>query len=262
MLSYTFIQNALIAGVIISIIAPILGVFLVLKRYTFIADTLAHISLAGIIISLVLGTEPIITTLIITSGSALGIEKLRKHKTLQGEWILALFLSGALAVALALISVGHISSAKAFGYLFGSITSITEAELITIAMLSALILVTIAYFWRQIIAITFDEEYAQIMGLPTFRINAIFSVLASILIVISIPIFGALLIGALMVIPAITALQLRVHLTYTISIAIIISLLSVLIGIYTSFKYDIAASSSIILTMLVFFVFSLFTKRR
>ena len=127
---YGFIVRGLEAGVIVGIIAPLIGIFLVLRRYSLIADTLAHVSLAGIAIGLLLGINPVLTALGTAVVASLGIERLRTSKRVYGESALALFLSGSLALAVVILSLAHGFNANLFNYLFGSIVTVTTNDVI------------------------------------------------------------------------------------------------------------------------------------
>ncbi len=140
---YTFILHGLAAGIIVAIIAPLIGIFLVLKRYSLIADTLAHVSLAGIAIGLLTGMSPVITALSATVIASLGVERLRISKNIYGESALALFLSGSLALAVVLLSLAHGFNTNLFNYLFGSIVTVTIGDVYTILGLSVLVIATL-----------------------------------------------------------------------------------------------------------------------
>lgn len=252
-LQYGFILRGLEAGIIVAIIAPLIGIFLVLRRYSLMVDTLAHVSLAGIALGLILGVNPIITAIIVTLISSLGIEKLRISKKIYGESALALFLSGSLAVALILISLAKGFNSNLFSYLFGSIVTVTQNEVYIIAGLASVVIITLTLFYKELIYITFDEESARVSGIPTDFINAILILLAAITVSLSIPIVGVLLISALVVIPVITALQYKKSFGKTIIYAEVISIFSVILGIFTSFYFALSTGGTIVLIMLGIF---------
>ncbi|MDB5224599.1 MAG: ABC-type transporter, integral rane subunit [Candidatus Adlerbacteria bacterium] len=239
---------------IVALIAPLIGIFLVLRRYSLIADTLAHVSLAGVALGLLLNISPILSALGVTIVSSLGIERLRTTKRIYGESALALFLSGSLAVATILLSLGHGFNTNLFNYLFGSIVTVTQTDVYTIAILALIVVAVLTAFYKELVYITFDEESAQVGGIPTRRINTLLIVLAALTISLSIPIIGILLIAALIVIPVIAALQLRKSFAQTILYAEGISLFSVLAGIFTSFYLDLSTGGTIVLIMLAIFL--------
>ncbi|OGZ64266.1 MAG: metal ABC transporter permease [Candidatus Staskawiczbacteria bacterium RIFCSPLOWO2_01_FULL_40_39] len=258
---YSFIVRGLEAGVIIAIIAPLIGIFLVLRRYSLIADTLSHVSLAGIAISLLLGLNPIITALATTIIASLGIEKLRTSRKIYGETALALFLSGSLALAVVILSLAHGFNANLFNYLFGSIVTVTAKDIYIILSLGTVVAVILALFYKELVYITFDEDSAKVNGIPVKLINTILIMLTAITISLAIPIIGVLLIAALIVIPVVTALQLKKSFTQTIIYAEIISIFSVIAGIIASFYFNLSTGGTIVLLMLAIFVVTFFVKK-
>jgi zinc transport system permease protein len=260
-LHYGFIVRGLEAGVIVAVIAPLIGIFLVLRRYSLIADTLAHVSLAGIAIGLFFGLSPVITALVTTIVASLGIEQLRTTKRVYGESALALFLSGSLALAVVILSLANGFNTNLFNYLFGSIVTVTANEVIIIAMLAVITIVVLAAFYKELVYISFDEEAAEVSGIPTEFINTVLIILSALAVSLSIPIVGVLLIAALMVVPVIAALQLRQSFSTTIVYAEAISLISVISGIFVSFYLNLSTGGTIVLIMLAIFIVILVVKQ-
>jgi len=259
---YGFMVRGLEAGIIAAIIAPAIGIFLVLRRYSLIADTLAHVSLAGIALGLLLGINPIYSAIGVTALSTMGIERLRTTNKVYGESTLALFLSGSLAFAVILLSLANGFNTSLFSYLFGSIVTVTSGDVYTILTLAVLVSLVLAMFYKELIYISFDEETARASGIPTRLINFILILLTALVVSLSIPIVGVLLISALMVIPVISALQFKKGFATTILFAEVISIFSVLFGIIVSFYGNLSTGGTIVLTMLVIFVITLFTTSR
>lgn len=259
---YTFIIRGFEAGIIISLIAPLIGIFLVLRRYSLIADTLSHVSLAGVAIGLLLQINPLITAIIAAVASSLAIERLRISKKVYGESALAIFLSGSLAIAIVLISLAHGFNVDLFNYLFGSIVTVKESDVIIIGVLGLVVLSLVVVFYKELVAISFDEEAAQVSGIPTRFMNIVLIGLAALTIALSIPIVGVLLIAALIVIPVVTALQLKKSFKQTILYAEIISLFSVITGIFASFYLNLSAGGAIVLiTMIILIIVMSFNNR-
>lgn len=250
---YGFIVRGLEAGVIVAVIAPLIGIFLVLRRYSLIADTLAHVSLAGIALGLLFGVNPAVAALGTTVIASLGIERLRTSKKVYGESALALFLSGSLALAIVLLSLAKGFNTNLFNYLFGSIVTVTRGDVWIIAALGVVVLAVLAVFFKELVYVTFDEDAAKVSGLPTRLINTLLIVLAAVTVSLSIPIVGVLLIAALIVIPVVTALQLRKSFIVTIVYAELFSLFSVIAGIFTSFYLNLSTGGTIVLIMLGIF---------
>ncbi|MCI4625706.1 MAG: metal ABC transporter permease [Candidatus Magnetoovum sp. WYHC-5] len=255
-------MRGLEAGIIVALIAPLIGIFLVLRRYSLIADTLAHVSLVGVALGLLLGLNPILTAIAITVIASLGIERLRVSKRVYGESALALFLSGSLALAIIILGLAKGFNTNLFNYLFGSIVTVTNGDIYVIAVLAFIVLVSLSLFYKELVYITFDEESAQVNGIRTHLINMVLIMLAALTVSLSIPIVGVLLISALLVIPVLIALQLKTSFAKTIFYAEIISLFSVITGIVISFYLNLATGGTIVLVMLIIFVVITFIKKR
>lgn len=251
---YDFVVRGLIAGLIIAVIAPVIGIFLVLRRYSLIADTLAHVSLAGIALGLLLNINPLFTALGATTVSSIVIDKLRLSRKVYGESALALFLAGSLAIAVVLISLSHGFNTTLFNYLFGSIATVTNRDILTISIMGFVVLFTIILFYKELLYITFDEVSAQVSGINIKLINTIFIILSAITISLAIPTVGVLLISSLIVIPVVTALQFKKSFLPTIFIAQILSILSVIGGVVISFYFNLAPGGTIVLLSLLFFI--------
>jgi len=257
---YDFIIRALEAGLLIGAIAPLIGIFLVLRRYSLIADTLSHVSLAGVAIGLLTKINPLITAIAASTISSIIIDKLRTSKKIYGETALSIFLSGSLALAIILIGLTHGFNVDIFSYLFGSIVTVKNTDLYIISILSFIIIVLLSIFFKELVYISFDEESAQVSGIKVKTLNTFFILLAAAMIAISIPIIGILLISALLVIPTVTALQYKKSFKLTLLIAEIISLFSVMAGLIISFYLNLSPGGTIVLLMLTIFAFTLFYK--
>lgn len=257
---YDFIIRALEAGLLIGAIAPLIGIFLVLRRYSLIADTLSHVSLAGVAIGLLFKINPLITAIGAATVSSVVIDKLRTSKKIYGETALSIFLSGSLALAIILIGLANGFNVDIFSYLFGSIVTVKNTDLYIISVLSIIIILLLATFFKELIYISFDEESAQVSGIKVKTLNTFFIVLAAAMIAISIPIIGILLISALLVVPTVTALQYKKSFKATLLIAEIISLFSVMMGLVISFYLNLSPGGTIVLLMLTIFSLTLFYK--
>lgn len=257
---YNFIIRGLEAGIIVSIIAPLIGIFLVLRRYSLIADTLSHVSLAGIAIGLLFQINPLITAIGAAIISSLAIERLRISKKVYGESALAIFLSGSLAIAVVIISFVHGFNVDLFNYLFGSIVTVKQSDVFVIGIVGAVVILTILAFYKELVAISFDEETAKVSGMPTRAINLILIVLTALTVALAIPIVGVLLIAAQIVIPVVTALQFKTSFKNTILAAEGISIFSVISGIFISYYANLSAGGTIVLIALAIFVTVLIYK--
>jgi len=252
-LTYGFMQRALLAGVMIGTIAPAIGVFLVLRRLSLIADALSHVALAGVAVGLLANTYPLAGALVVTLLAALGIERLRASGRLFGEAALAIFLSGGFAVAVVLIGLAGGFNVDLFSYLFGAITVVQPRDLWLILVLGVAVLGAVAILYKELFAITFDEEGARVQGIPVDALNLLLTALVAVTVVVAMRIVGILLTSALLVIPAVTALRLARSFRSTLWVAVTCSLGAVLAGMILSYYLDIAAGGAIVLTSLVLF---------
>lgn len=260
LLQYSFIVRAFEAGILIAIIAPVIGIFLVLRRYSLIVDTLAHVSLAGVALGLLLKVPPLITAFGLSSASSVLIERLRLSKKVHSDAALAVFLSGSLAVALTLLGFANGFNVNIFNYLFGSIVTVTQSDLYVILGVGCVVLISVFLFYKELLFVSFDEEAAQVAGIPTRFVNILLIVLAGFTVAIAIPIVGALLIGALIVIPILIALQFKKSFVGTLLIAEAASLFSVIAGIFIAYYANLSAGATIVLILVALFVLSLLRK--
>ena len=260
-LSYGFILRGFEVGIIIGAIAPLIGIFLVLRRYSLIADTLSHVSLAGVAIGLLLQINPLITAIGASVLSSVFIEKLRGSKKVYGESALSIFLSGSLALAIVILGLSHGFSVDLFNYLFGSIVTVKQSDVYIILATGIFVLISIILFYKELEFITFDEEAARVGGIPTRFINTFFIILAALTVALSIPIVGILLISALIVVPVVAALQFRQSFVKTIIISEFISIFSVISGVFSSFYLNLPAGGAIVLISLIIFVLVLAYKK-
>lgn len=258
---YDFMIRALVTGLLIGIVAPLMGMFLVLKRYSLMADTLSHVSLVGIALSLLLHLNPLVGALIVSVLASIGIESLRSVGKIVGESVLALFLSGSLAIAIILISLSKSRSINLTGYLFGSITTITSQELIIVAVCSIMVFISIVLLYKQLFLSTFNEDLASVSGLPVKKINLFLTILSAITIAIAIRIVGILLVSALVVIPVITAMEYGKGFLKTTILSVLFSVLSVIVGLIFSFYFDLPSGGVIVLVLLGCFIASFIWNR-
>ena len=250
---YSFIVRGIEVGLIIGAIAPLVGMFLVLRRYALIADTLAHVSLAGVAIGLLTGLNPLITAIGAAAISSVAVERLRLSKRVYADAALSIFLSGSLALAVVLISVGRGFSVNIFNYLFGSIVTVEPSDVYLIGILGVGVCITILAFYKDLVYITFDEESAQAAGIRVRLVNTVLIILAALTVSLAITVVGVLLIAALIVIPVVTALQFKKSFFATILYAEAISLVSVSAGILASYHLNMPAGGTIVLLMIAIF---------
>lgn len=247
MLQSEFMRNAFMASFIISILCPFIGLFLVLRRYSMIGDTLSHSSLAGVAIGLVVGLNPLITAFLFTSLCALIIEFLRDYYKKYAELVMSLVLTFSLGIAIILISSGN-ASAKVNSYLFGSILTVTKGDILLISTIGIICIIILVLLYNKLVYITFDEEGAKTAGIKVKTINYIFTLLVGATISMSIRIMGILVISSIMIVPVATAMQLKKSFKATLIFSIIFGFVDIMLGLVFSYYINSAPGGTIALT--------------
>ena len=262
MLSYEFMQRAFVAGIFIAILASLSGTFVVLRRYSLISETLAHSALVGVAVGLVAGYNPLWVAVAVAIASAWLIEYLRSSFELYSDAILAILLSGSLALAVIIVSLGGAFNNSLFSYLFGSILSVSDTDVITIVIFGSLSLLFLLLFSKELYFIAYDEEVAKTSGIKVKFLNFLLVTVVAIIIALSIRVVGSLLIGALMVIPTVAALQYRVGFKNTMLISLFFALFSVIFGMSLSYYFSLPSGATIVLSVIVVFIISLIINKK
>ncbi|HCW52275.1 metal ABC transporter permease [Clostridium sp. SM-530-WT-3G] len=259
MFELSFMQNAFMAGFIVSILCPFIGLFIVLRRHSMIGDTLSHSSFAGVAIGLVAGTNPIITSFIFTSICAVVIEYLRSYYKKYAELVMSIVLTLSLGLAIILISSGK-ASAKVDSFLFGSILTVSRQDIYLIAIVGLICIVCLILLYNKLVYITFDEAGAKTAGINIKLINYIFTLLVAATISISIRVMGILVVSSIMVVPVATAMQLKKGFNKTLVFSLIFGMLDVMIGLILSYYINSAPGGTIALTSVIFLLLTLIFK--
>ncbi|MBP38068.1 MAG: metal ABC transporter permease [Dehalococcoidia bacterium] len=245
---YEFMNRAIIASVLVGATAPAFGVFFVLRRLSLIADTLSHVALAGVAIALLTKTFAPVIALFATTAAAVSIEELRMRRLLPGDAALAVFLYGALAVAVVLISIADGFNSTLFSYLFGSVLTVTQTDLWWMATLAAVIVLFMLMFGSELAQITFDPDLARVNGVRVHLLNLGLAVLTGATITVSMRVVGVLLVGALIVIPVLISLRITSGLNRTVITSSVIGVVVAVVGMVIAYYADIAPGGSVVLT--------------
>lgn len=254
-LSYDFMQRAVMAVVAISIFAPILGIFLILRRQSLMSDTLSHVSLAGVAFGVVLGISPTITTIIVVVLAAILLEYLRVVYKHYMEISTAILMSLGLALSLIIMSKSNSSSNMSLEqYLFGSIITISMEQVIALFAIAVIILALTILFIRPMYSLTFDEDTAFVDGLPVRLMSVLFNIVTGVAIALTIPAAGALLVSTIMVLPASIAMRLGKNFKSVIFIGIAIGFVGMLCGIFLSYYWETPASATITMIFISIFL--------
>lgn len=253
--SYEFMRRAFLAAGFISVIAPMLGVFLVIRRQSLMADTLSHVSLAGVALGLYFSVDPNIMTLIIVIIAAIILEYLRTIYSTYSEISIAILMSGGLAFALVLMNMNGGNSATSIqSYLFGSIVTITWEQVIILAVMFVVLVLLFFLFKRPMYVLTFDEDTAHVDGLPIRWMSMLFNVITGVAIAVMIPIAGALLISAIMVLPAAAGMRIGRGFNSVILISTVVGLIGMMAGLTGSYYLETPPSATITLAFIGIFL--------
>ncbi|WP_444812144.1 metal ABC transporter permease [Streptococcus canis] len=254
-LSYDFMQRAVMAVVAISIFAPILGIFLILRRQSLMSDTLSHVSLAGVAFGVVLGISPPLTTIIVVVLAAILLEYLRVVYKHYMEISTAILMSLGLALSLIIMSKSTSSSNMSLEqYLFGSIITISMEQVFALFVIAVIILVLTILFIRPMYILTFDEDTAFVDGLPVRLMSVLFNIVTGVAIALTIPAAGALLVSTIMVLPASIAMRLGKNFKTVILLGIVIGFSGMLSGIFLSYFFETPASATITMIFISIFL--------
>ena len=259
-LSFGFMQNAIISGIAISLICSTVGLFLVLRKYSLFGDALAHSAFGGVALGLFLGFYPLWAAYVVSILSALALTKIRQKFDISGDAIIAILLSSGIAIGIVLISLSGGFSIDIFSFLFGSVLLVSTENVIVILGLCAAILIILITGYKKFMYITFSEEQAQVSGIPVQKLNYLLIAIAGITVVTSMQLVGVLLVSALFVIPNVTAMMFKRSFKQTIILSMSFSVFSTVAGIMISYPLDIAPSGMVVLLAITLFVGSLIIK--
>ena len=259
LLQYAFMQRAFLGGILIAVLCAVIGVFLVLRRMALIGDGLAHVSFGGIAAGLFFNVYPLLSALVFSVTAALGIQKLKQMKVYSDSAI-AIFFSFGLALGVVLVSLSKGYNADLMSYLFGSILSVSETDILLILLVGLATLATLLVFYKELFYITFDEESARASGMPVDHLNTLLVVLTAVAVVLSMRVVGILLVSSFIVIPASIALPLCKSFKQSILASALISAASVVVGLLLAYYTNMAAGGAIVLVLVAAFTAMLIYK--
>ena len=255
MLALEFMRNALIGAVLVGFAAPLVGIFLVQRRMSLIGDGMGHVALAGVAVGVLTGTQPVWTALVAAVLAAVAIELLRERGGTSGDIALALMFYGGIALGVVLMGLSpSASSTNLTGFLFGAILTTTQGDLWAFAILSVIVVGTVAVLRKRLFAVANDEEYARATGLPVTGLNLVLAVLTAVTVVVSMRIVGLLLISALMILPNAAAQRIGSSFAATMRWAALIGVTAALAGVITSYYAGTASGGTIVLILIAIFI--------
>ncbi|MBF0779940.1 MULTISPECIES: metal ABC transporter permease [unclassified Granulicatella] len=249
MFQYDFMQRAFVAALCIAVMAPIIGLLLLLRRQSLLADTLSHISLSGVALGLILHVSPTLMTMVIVVVAAVLIEYLRQVYKSYSEVSVAILMATGLAVALLLMHLKPVgaNSLKVEQYLFGSLVIVSSEQVVILVGLAFTIALLYSIFKRPLYVLLFDEDTAYTTGLPVRLMSVLFTVIVGLAISVMMPIAGALLVASILILPTAIAMRFAKNFTSVILWAMMISIVGMFGGLYTSYHYDTPPGATITL---------------
>lgn len=257
---YEFMQRAFIAGIMVAVTCPLIGIFIVLKRLSMIGDTLSHASLAGIAAGMLWGFYPFWGALAFSVGGAIAIEKLRKTFSKYEEISNSIILSAGIGLAVVMIGLAKGFNTDLMGYLFGSIAAVNSQDIYIMGALSLIIILSVIALHKKLFYIAFDEEGAQISGIPVGFLNLYLTVLTALTVVVSMRIVGIFMVSSMLVIPVAAAIQVGTGFIKTMGLSVAFALISVISGLILSYYLDIAPGGTIVLLSVLILLIVLFVK--
>ena len=260
-LQFAFVQRAFLGGVVIAVLCSILGLFLVLRKMSLIGDGLSHVSFGAVALGLLVNLAPLVLALPLVVIASFAILKLTEKARLYGDAAIGIVSALGIAGGVILASVSRGFNVDLFSYLFGNILAIGFEELVLAVSLSVVVLVVVAVFYNDLLAVTFDEEYARVSGIKTARINTLLMALTAVTVVLAIRVVGIMLISALLILPAATALQLARGFKGALVISALAAITAVVAGICISIVFDLPAGGAIVAANLVFFLAALVFRK-
>jgi ABC-type Mn2+/Zn2+ transport system permease subunit len=262
-LSYTFMQRALVASLLIGTVTSVIGVYVVLRGLAFIGAGIAHASFGGVALGFLLGVNPVASAVVFCLCTAWAIAFTSERAEIKEDTAIGIFFAATMALGVLFIGLMGEYNVDLFGYLFGSVLSVTSSDLWMSSILGAAVLVIIALFFKELLFITFDQEMAQVSGLPAKGLYALLLSIMALTIVLSIKVVGIILVSAMIIIPAASAYQLTEDFRTMMGLSALIGNVSAVTGLLLSYRLDTASGATMVLTAtVIFFLSALLSPRR
>lgn len=251
----------MLGGSLAALAGTLVGLFLILRKEAMTGHAVGHIAFGGLAVGLLVGIQPLLAAMGVAVLAILAIGYMRGRGVAQSDAALAVMVAVGFSVGLVVIGVAGGFNVDLFAFLFGSVLTIDLLELGLVAGLSVAVLLFVALFYKELLSLTFDEEAARLAGIPAAPLSVTFGVLIGVTIVLTIKVIGVILVGALMVVPGLSALQLNVSFRRTAVATVAFGVVSVVVGILLSALYDVATSGVIVFTAVGFLAFAAAYRR-
>lgn len=251
MFSYHFMQRALVVGVLVSLCAALLGVSLVLKRYSMIGDGLSHVGFGALAVASALNLAPLAVAVPVVVLAAILLLRLRQNAAVKGDAAIAMISSSALAIGVISLSLSTGMNTEVSSYLFGSVLSLSREDAVFSVLLSLAVIALFVLFYPRIFAVTFDENFSRATGTKTELFNTLLAVLTAITVVLGMRMMGALLISSLIIFPALSAMRICRSFKAVVLTAAGISVLCFLTGLLASYFLETPTGASIVIADLL-----------
>ena len=257
LLSYAFVVRALIVGVLVSLCAALLGVSLVLKRYSMIGDGLSHVGFGALALAMALNLSPLEVAIPVVAMAAFVLLRISENSRIKGDAAIALISSSALAIGVIIISYTSGMNADTSNYMFGSILAMSESDVLLSVAVSVVVILLYVLFYNKIFAVTFDESFTRATGTNAGRYNTLIALLTAMTIVVGMRMMGALLISSLIIFPALTSMRLFKTFKQVVISSAILSVCCFVVGIILSFIFSFPTGASVVvINLLMFVIFS------
>lgn len=256
MLSYPFLIRAIVVGTLVSLCASLLGVSLVLKRYSMIGDGLSHVGFGALAIATAVNATPLAVAIPVVVAAAFLLLRLSENSKIKGDAAIALISTGALAIGVMAVSLSTGMNIDVYNYMFGSILAISQEDVWLSVILSIVVLALYVIFYHKIFAITFDENFARATGVKAGWYNMLIALLTAVTIVLGMRLMGALLISSLVIFPALTSMRIFKSFRSVVTCSAFLSVFCFLIGILISYAWSTPAGASVVcVNIAAFFAF-------
>ncbi|MFI5803324.1 metal ABC transporter permease [Streptomyces sp. NPDC051561] len=253
--STPFMQRALIAAVLVGITAPAIGIYLVQRRQSLMGDGIGHVAMTGVGLGFLLSASPVWTATAVAIVGSVVMELIRWYGKTRGDIALAMLFYGGMAGGVLLINLAPTgSNANLSSYLFGSLSTVSSEDVTAIVILAAFVVLVTMGLRRQLFAVSQDEEFARVTGLPVRALNLLVAVTAAVTVTVAMRVVGLLLVSALMVVPVAAAQQISRSFTVTFVLAVVIGTAVTLAGTVTSYQYDVPPGATIVLLAIAVFI--------